>query len=280
MGFKHLFNAKGFSLVSVVVASAVGLIVMGALLKVLLSQNENVAYLEDRLSKTNLKSTLQNLLTPLACQNTFRGQGVPSSPRTIAQLRDATNNIVYQVPQPSGGYPEFEKLVIEKMELHNIDLPSSADASGRMKFVVFPQRIRNKGAKLSPIEIELDVATDVSSLINDCSQSGGPLSLNPGEMPCIMAITRNTGGAPAPPSLPGIASRMKANYTDNIEIFPHGQRGIIDISFEPYTSYCWGSIERVFEDTYRCNNKQLVRTAHTYTGENVFVSYDISGCGP
>ena len=280
MGLKQLNNNNGFSLISIIVAAAVGMIVVGAISKVIISQSEQVAYLEDRLSKTNLKGTLQNLLTPLACQNTFRGQSVPSSPRRITELRDTNDNIVYQIPLPGGGLPDFEKLEIARMELHNIDLPSAADASGRMKFVVFTERIRSKGAKLNPIEIDLDVATDSSSLINDCSQSGGPLTLNPGEMPCILPITTNTGGAPPPPGAPGLASRMKANYTDNLEIFPHGQRDIVDHSFEPYSSYCWGKVERVFRDTYRCNNKQLIRTSHTYTGDNVYVSYDLSGCGP
>ncbi len=287
-------NENGFSLISTVIASAVGLIVIGAMAKMFVSQHQNVAYLEDRLSKSNLKSTIQTLLTSAACQNTLSGQRlgrIGGNAREINILRDHNNNVAYQVPQPNGKLPEFEMLRIKRMELQNISVPTTPNSQGNMRLTIYPTRIRDNGGHLKSIDIDLQVGTDASGLISQCFAVGSGsqgLSLNAGQMPCIMDVTTKLSVPPSyrPPGytnhstayMPGVFPR--SGYKEQTEIFAHGTTNIATYSFTFSHYHCSGPVERVFLDTYTCNDKKLIRTSHTDTGEYVMLDYNRGGCGP
>lgn len=284
---KHLIlNNRGNSLIGVIIAAAVGVIVMSAVAINMVNQAKSVSFLEDRLSRVGFDRQLKNIFTsPNTCGNTLNGGVVPGlgTERPVNVINDRNNNVIYDLASADPNLKSFDRLNISSMSLLNIDTPLTLGSSGNMKLNVNLARQRNGGGldAVAPIELDLFVSTDpVTGRISDCSFTGGVTGVLDNKA-CILSGMRKVRND-TPRTVAGFgygrSNDITANYVSFTEIFMNGERNIVSMSLVPSTTYCWGSMYNVYKEEYSCTNKVLRRTSRVHQG-SAMGPYNDMNCG-
>jgi len=267
-------DQKGFSLISAVVAaglmSAIGLGVSNLIIQ----QSNSVSYLEDRLAKVDLKTKVTSLLSEgSSCANTFGGLGVPavSTPTQIFQtplknvigddgvvfLETGTSNIDDRL---------YQQLEITSINLENLNVPigGSVVETGRVKTVMNVRRTRGLGnIDMAPIELELDVETDVNDLVVSCNVVGARQTASLSEA-CVGSITSLTGTQTGRlghihSSVYSDASLYRGNYTTEFRVFENGETGIANINISNgYHSSCSTTQYTATPEVFSCVDGSMV----------------------
>ncbi len=173
--FPHFMNNnKGFSLVSVLMAAGIGVVVIGAISKSIIHQQEMVSYLEDRMSNLELSNQVRHLLSSQAtCNANFQGLPILNS-TSINDLKDQAGLTVYDRNSTSN------LVKITDIELRSKGALIGADSSGLMELAVTTEGMRGGLRHLKPTVIELSVTSNNASEISNCSftASGSGLTVD------------------------------------------------------------------------------------------------------
>lgn len=283
-----MLNNRGNSLIGVMIAAGAGIVILTATATSMVNQGKSVSFLEDRLSRISFDRSLKNgFMSPSTCGNTLVGSTIPAigGNQPITVLRDRSNNVIVDLSSSNPLLKSFEKLNISQVNLLNIDTPSAPGSSGNMKLEVNLARQRSGGGvdSVAPVELDLFVTTDaVTGAIASCSFLGGVSGVLD-DKACIMSGLRRTSNSSyrdnrSISSGPGDYDQV-SNYTPFTEIYINGEKNIKTQALVRGTNYCWGYMYGVYEETYDCENKKIVRRSRRFLG-SARGEYNDANCGP
>ncbi len=168
-------NEKGFALIQVIVAAAIGSVLSLAMTNLILEQRISIAYLEDKLEKIQLIRNFETILKDkMSCQKTLEGVRVGSSSTqkiNVNGLKDNSGNVVYESNSIIG------RLAVGQISITNESVPGPS-SSGFINIIMPVSRTRQgEGPSVfKPLEFKLNVTISASRVITSCSSKGEALT--------------------------------------------------------------------------------------------------------
>jgi type II secretory pathway pseudopilin PulG len=194
----------GFLLLELIFVTIVIGVITAGVGNLFLSQLKSAYFVDDQLSKNDLKMEVQNILSVAdACNATFTGAYVPGvgAPPTTVSLKNSAGNIVYSTTGPS---PKniYDRITITSIAFTNVSVPGPSSA-GVVQLSINLQRIRTGGGPtdLNPLNFNVPVSVGAGRNIIQCgtivtSPSGiqaAPRSFSPGQTVSCTAPASATG---------------------------------------------------------------------------------------
>ncbi len=166
-----LRNNHGSSIVGVIIASGVGLIVIGALAQAFVMQTKSVVRLENRFSSLAMKNELMAIFSYRdACTNTFAGRPIADE-ISVNSIKNKDNSEIYNLITQNS----YDRLRINKISLIRSSdaryIATAPSSTGIMQFMV--QFENTSGFQTpQPVQFNVMVTSDTNALLSQCSSIG------------------------------------------------------------------------------------------------------------
>jgi len=172
-----MINQNGMGLIEVMVAGAIGLIVIIGISGLITDVFKSQRTVQSKDASRELITSLRSFLSDsVICTASFGGNNPSGTGFTKTQIIDASSNIKYQT-----GINYFNNLVtITKMSVSNYIQDNAANPKvGKANFTIAMDKVgaTTGGTQLAPITILLQISLDAGSNITQCHALGGSDSL-------------------------------------------------------------------------------------------------------
>jgi prepilin-type N-terminal cleavage/methylation domain-containing protein len=154
---------KGFSIIEVVISMSIMSVLALGMGTLITNQSRSLIQLEDRLSKVDLKRTIEQVLSYSdACKKSFQNKNMSTGVVNNLSLKDQFNN-----PQISTG-DNFDRLKVNNIKLQGN--PIVANALNNVDLVI--QLADILGMVFKPLTFPMSVNLNAARTITDCSFTG------------------------------------------------------------------------------------------------------------
>lgn len=182
---KLLKNSLGYTLPSVMISTAIMMVAMLAITNFLTAHTQNMAFLEDKLSRIDFENHIrQTLMEPQACEETLRGVRPPKiaadpvNPGTdvtaITHISDANAKRLYDLSS-SVKYDQLNITAARLVNINHTNVGAAITGTVRLDFGI--QRVRAGGGSSSLRNVSVNVFAydhDADGGIDDCHLEGYP----------------------------------------------------------------------------------------------------------
>lgn len=159
-------KSKGFSLIEILVSTAVLSIIAVAASQFFLSQNQMIIYLDTKMSRTQFRGDLALQLSNTAnCAASFAGQSLTQGTQLDVTIKNLAGQVQYDAKNPQKS--RYDKLIINRIYLDGINIPPIGGL-GDINLVLNVSS-PSQSLALSDIVQKIGVTTDSTGKILSCS---------------------------------------------------------------------------------------------------------------
>ncbi len=168
-----MISKKGFSLIEMMVVTAVFGVIATSMGSLILNQLQSVQYMEDKISQNSFNMDLKQLVENSdACDASLLNLLIPNigAAPVSTTLKDKNGTVIYDTGDPTKNI--YDRLQISSIMVSNLDI-TPLQTSGTLKMTVATERQRRGGggSMLRPIEYKISVGVNAARRVTECSPS-------------------------------------------------------------------------------------------------------------
>jgi prepilin-type N-terminal cleavage/methylation domain-containing protein len=161
-------NDKGISLIEIMISLAVISVASLAFSQSMINQSKNVAFLEARMSRTQLETELRHeLISNSHCEANFNGKIIGATPLNT-NIIGLDGNVKFNAA--NAALNKYDDLIIKSIQLRNVST-SGANSEGYVDLVVKTETPLKRA--LRDFSVRLYMRLGANSEVNSCANDGG-----------------------------------------------------------------------------------------------------------